>query len=182
MLSDREKTELLRLARRAVELRVKGEGFSFAEAVEPGLRRSGGAFVTLHRHGELRGCIGRILSQDPLFQTVQEMAIAAATQDRRFVPVRVEELAELHFEISALTPPRSVSKLEEIQIGRDGLIVSSGANHGLLLPQVATEYGWDVPTFLSHTCQKAGLPLDFWKYGYPNIEAFSAEVFSEPET
>src|ERR1043165_572239 len=121
MLNDQEKTELLKLARRAVELRVRGEGFSFAEAVEPGLRRPGGAFVTLHRHGELRGCIGRILSQDPLFLTVQEMAIAAATQDWRFSAVRVEELPELHFEVSALTAPKVISGLEEIQVGRDGL-------------------------------------------------------------
>ncbi|MFO1464706.1 MAG: AmmeMemoRadiSam system protein A [bacterium] len=179
MLKEREKSELLRFARFAVEEQLRQGRAEFREASEAGLHRPGGAFVTLHRGEELRGCIGRIISPDPLYRTVQEMAIAAATQDYRFSPVRFEELVEIEFEISALTEPKPIAGVEEIQVGLHGLIVSAGARRGLLLPQVATEYGWDAATFLSHTCQKAGLPLDYWRHGPLRIEAFSAEVFSE---
>jgi len=179
MLSLEEKRELLSLARRAIEACLRDPSRGFAEPAEAGLRIGGGAFVSLHRGEELRGCIGRVLSSNPLYLTVQEMAVAAATQDFRFPSLRPEELPEIDIEISVLSVPREISGVGEIRVGEHGLIIRSGASSGLLLPQVGTEYGWDAETFLSHTCVKAGLPMDFWKRGRPRIEAFTAEVFSE---
>lgn len=179
MLSFAEKRELLSLARNAVEACLGDAGRGFSETSTAGLKIGGGAFVSLHRGDELRGCIGRILSSSPLYLTVQEMAVAAATQDFRFPALRPEELPEIDIEISVLSVPREISGVGEIRVGEHGIIVRSGASSGLLLPQVATEYGWDAPTFLSHTCVKAGLAMDFWKWGQPRIEAFTAEVFSE---
>lgn len=136
-----------------------------------------GAFVTLTRRGDLRGCIGNIVGTQPLISTVAEMTRAAALKDPRFSPVRPEELPEIEFEISVLTPIRRVKDTREIVVGRDGIIITRGYNRGLLLPQVATEYGWDLETFLEQTCRKAGLPRDAWKDPDTVIEAFSAEIF-----
>lgn len=181
MMQSEERRELLGLARGAVERSLREGRESIVSCELSALHRSGGAFVTLHRLEELRGCIGRIRSHAPLYRTVQEMAVAAATQDYRFSPVRLEELSELHFEISVLSDPEILQDVSQIQVGEHGLIVSAGSRSGLLLPQVATSYGWDAETFLSHTCAKAGLPMDFWKQGRVLIEAFTAEVFSEKE-
>ncbi|MCE5252194.1 AmmeMemoRadiSam system protein B [bacterium] len=136
-----------------------------------------GAFVTLTKDGMLRGCIGHIIGTQPLIDTVAEMAKAAALEDPRFPPVKPDELPRIEFEISVLTPIRKITDINEIQVGRDGIIISRGYNRGLLLPQVATEYGWDRKTFLEHTCLKAGLPKDAWKESGTVIEMFSAEVF-----
>lgn len=173
--------ELLGLARSAVERQLREGQCRLIASASEALQRSGGAFVTLHRETELRGCIGRIRSRLPLFQTVQEMAIAAATQDLRFSPVLLEELGQITFEISVLSPPEVLESVSQIRVGEHGLIVSGGSRSGLLLPQVAAEYGWDAETFLSHTCGKAGLPMDYWKQAPLLIEAFTAEVFSEKE-
>ncbi|MCE9625012.1 MAG: AmmeMemoRadiSam system protein A [Deltaproteobacteria bacterium] len=142
MLKIEERRELLRLARGAIEARLSDPSVGFAEPSEPGLKIGGGAFVSLHRGNELRGCIGRVLSPAPLYLTVQEMAVAAATQDFRFSSVRAEELAGIDIEISVLSIPRLIAGVEEIRVGEHGLIVRSGASSGLLLPQVAAEYGW----------------------------------------
>ncbi|HUT62428.1 MAG TPA: AmmeMemoRadiSam system protein A, partial [Anaerolineae bacterium] len=136
-----------------------------------------GAFVTLNKKGQLRGCIGHIIGDKPLITTVAEMAMAAALQDPRFPRVESTELSDIDFEISVLTPIRRIKNIEEIVVGRDGIIITRGWNKGLLLPQVATEYGWDRITFLEHTCNKAGLPKDAWKDKNTVIEMFSAEVF-----
>jgi AmmeMemoRadiSam system protein A len=109
------------------------------------------------------GCIGFRAAQRPLLETVREAARAAAFHDPRFPPLRPPELPEVRLEISVLSRPRPVSDLGEIQVGRHGLIVRRGPRSGLLLPQVAEEYGWDRETFLSHTCAKAGLPEDSWR-------------------
>ena len=135
----------------------------------------------MKKHGELRGCIGYIEGIKPLWEAVRDMARAAALEDPRFPPVRPEEVPELEIEISVLTPLWRVKDIKDIVIGRDGLIIRKGWRQGLLLPQVATEYGWDVKTFLEHTCLKAGLPRDAWKDPEAEIWAFSAEVFSEGE-
>jgi AmmeMemoRadiSam system protein A len=180
-LAKPEKMLLLRLARTAIERRVL-EGVSRKETTEElVLKQPAGAFVTLHLKGELRGCIGRIRALDPLEAVVQEMAVAAAMQDPRFSPLRREEVAEVEIEISVLSPLRKIERIEEIEVGRDGLLVTAGTASGLLLPQVASEQGWDRETFLSHTCWKAGLDMNHWKTGDLLIEAFSAEVFSEQE-
>jgi AmmeMemoRadiSam system protein A len=144
------------------------------------LKRPSGAFVTLHTNrGDLRGCIGSIQAVAPLCDAVVSNAINAAFRDPRFYPVQREELAELQIEISVMSPIEPVANVEEIEVGRDGLIISRGSRAGLLLPQVATEYAWDRETFLQQTCVKAGLPPDAWRSPETRIERFSAEVFGE---
>lgn len=144
------------------------------------LRRPAGAFVSLRtKRGELRGCIGSIRAMEPLFKAVATSAVSAAFRDPRFLPVRRDELQQLDLEISVMGPIESVRDAAEIEVGRDGLIISRGRFAGLLLPQVATEYGWDRETFLDQACVKAGLPPGSWRSAETRIEKFSAEVFGE---
>ena len=140
-----------------------------------------GAFVTLNERGRLRGCIGHVRGDVPLRQTDAEMAVQAALHDPRFPSVTKEEVESLEIEISVLSPLTEVKDVSEIVVGRDGLIIQEGARSGLLLPQVATEYGWDRETFLEHTCRKAGLPEGCWRREGVVILRFSAEVFNERE-
>ncbi len=137
-----------------------------------------GAFVTIHRRGELRGCLGRIEADLPLAGVVAELAASVSDSDPRFEPVDPLELAEIDIEISVLTPMIEVSSIEEIEVGRHGLLIEQGLCHGLLLPQVATEHGWDRETFLGHACQKAGLPFDAWRNG-ARVLVFEAQIFGE---
>jgi len=180
-LTDQEKKYLLRLAREVINCSVSGGVKPSAEAITPTLAEQRGAFVTIKKKGRLRGCIGYIEAVKPLVETVSEMATAAALRDHRFSPVSAEELDQLELEISVLSPLYKISDPEEIEVGRHGLIVRLGAYQGLLLPQVATEYGWDRETFLSQTCRKAGLPPDAWKAKDIEIQAFTAEVFGEEQ-
>jgi AmmeMemoRadiSam system protein A len=140
-----------------------------------------GAFVTLRSGGELRGCIGHIAADRPLGDVVARMAVAAATEDPRFPAVVLAELAELHIEISVLTAPQPLRDRDVTQIvpGRDGLVVQRGGRQGLLLPQVATEYGWDAEELLAATCHKAGFAQDAWRDPKTEILVFRAEVFGE---
>ena len=173
-----ERRALLQLAREAIAAALEGRRHEPAPPA-PGLAQSAGAFVTLRCHGELRGCIGRIDPREPLADVVAECAVAAALRDPRFSPLTPEEFArEAEIEISVLTPNQQVTSAEEIEVGRDGLVVRQGHKSGLLLPQVATEWGWDRETFLAQTCRKAGLALDAWKHG-AEISRFQAEVFGE---
>lgn len=144
-------------------------------------REKRGAFVTLHIQGKLRGCIGYIMGIKPIPETIIDMSIASAFKDPRFPPLKREEFDKIDIEISVLTPIEPVFNIEEIHIGRDGLIISNGYRQGLLLPQVATEYGWGREQFIEHTCYKAGLPGDAWKWKDTKIEKFSAQVFGEKE-
>ncbi len=178
MLTDQEKHTLLRLARETIESYLSGGRRSRLEATSAGLREHCGAFVTLTEHGQLRGCIGHLQSDEELHHTIQEMAIAAATQDPRFRPVTRAELADLHIEISVLSPMVKVADISDIEVGRDGLYIVSGYSSGVLLPQVATEWGWDRDEFLRQVCRKAGLPRDSWKAG-STLYRFSAQVFDE---
>jgi len=144
------------------------------------VRRQGGvagAFVSLHKQGLLRGCIGYVHALHPLYRTVMEAAAAAALHDPRFPPVRPAELPDVHLEISVLSPFRTV-RAEEIQVGAHGLLIAQERKQGLLLPQVAVEHQWDRERFLEETCRKAGLAPDAWRRG-ATIEAFTAEVFGE---
>ena len=176
-LSAADKELLHRIARNTIEAKCRGEKTAAIETSSPVLQEHRGAFVTLKKHGELRGCIGHIIGDRPLLQTVAEMAAAAAFQDPRFLPVSRDELPNLDIEISVLTPPRQISNTDEIQVGLHGIILQQGGRSGLLLPQVASEYGWDRETFLQQTCRKAGLPADAWKDQQTRIYIFSAEVF-----
>jgi AmmeMemoRadiSam system protein A len=177
-LTAEERKLLLKEAREAIEAGLRG-GRPAHGAGQGALAGHHGAFVTLTRDGRLRGCIGFVVAQQPLLETVREAAQAAAFHDPRFPPLRPSELPEIRLELSVLSVPRPVTSLEEIQVGRHGLIVRRGPRSGLLLPQVATEYGWDRDTFLSHTCTKAGLPEDCWREPGTEIEIFGAEVFGE---
>lgn len=178
-LTDEDRKILLRLARQALEKGVCG----VPEPEEllspsPALTEPRGAFVTLRKQGELRGCIGHVLTSDPLYKTVQECAVAAALSDPRFPSVTPDETPSLHLEISVLSKPAEIAP-EQIMIGEHGLIISRGWRRGLLLPQVPVTWHWDRERFLEETCTKAGLPADAWRKG-ARIEAFTAEVFEEP--
>ena len=181
MLTPEQRTRLLRIAREAIEAALDGR----RPQVDPSqldetLTRPSGAFVSLHTtDGDLRGCIGSIQPVAPLCEAVVANAINAAFRDPRFYPLRKDELANVEIEISVMSPIGPVADIAEIEVGRDGLIVSRGSRKGLLLPQVAIEYGWDRETFLRQTCVKAGLPPESWRSGDCRIEKFSAEVFSE---
>jgi conserved hypothetical protein TIGR00296 len=179
-LNEEEKKLLLKLARQSITHYLKNGEMLKTEPASPRLKQKRGAFVTLHVNGELRGCIGYPLPYKPLYLTIIEVAVAAATEDYRFPPLMEEELDNLSIEISVLTLPRKVNKPEEVIVGKHGIIISKGLNKGLLLPQVPLEYGWDLETYLNHGCLKAGLPPDEWKRGV-NIEVFEAQVFSEDE-
>ena len=181
MLTPNQRTQLLSIARTSIEFALDGARLRVDESsLDPELTRPRGAFVSLHTHGgDLRGCIGSIHPVAPLCHAVSSNAINAAFRDPRFHPLERDELANVHIEISVMSPIEIVSDVETIEVGRDGLIISCGGHAGLLLPQVATEYGWDRETFLAHTCAKAGLPHDAWKGPETKIERFSAEVFSE---
>lgn len=181
MLSPDQRIVLLRIARDSIAAALDRKQPDLESyPIDDDLRRPAGAFVTLtERNGELRGCIGSIQPAGPLYRAVSMSAINAAFRDPRFYPVQREELPTLHIEISVMGPIERVSSFEDILVGRDGLIISRGSYAGLLLPQVATEYGWDRDTFLSHTCLKAGLPHDSWRAQGTRIERFSAEVFGE---
>ncbi len=146
-----------------------------------------GVFVTLNNSSGLRGCIGYPLPGKKLFNALKDAAIAAATEDPRFPPVKFEELDSITFEVTVLTPPTKIevseSKeyLSKIKVGQDGLIVKYGYNSGLLLPQVPIEYGWNEREFLEHTCEKAGLPKDYWKKEEIEIQKFEGIVFREKD-
>lgn len=137
-----------------------------------------GVFVTLHKAGHLRGCIGYPLPIKPLLEAVMDNALSAAMEDSRFPSVEASELEAIEIEISVLTVPKTVAGPEEVEVGRDGIIISKGFNRGLLLPQVPVEQGWDRREYISYGCQKAGLPADEWQRGV-KIETFQGEVFHE---
>lgn len=181
-LSDTQKKELLYTARRTIAdyLRIDIHDM-FVNADDPLFEKKLGAFVTLHIHGDLRGCIGYITGLKPLLDTIREMALSAAFRDPRFAPLSVQEYPDIDIEISVLSPITPLSSFESIIIGRDGLIARKGGRSGLLLPQVAEEYGWSIEEFITHTCMKAGLPADAWRDGSVNFETFSATVFGEKD-
>ena len=177
MLTPDDQEKLLKLARHALEAHVRRQA-------PPSFERGGvldeplSAFVSIHHDDELRGCLGRLDVNRPLAETVADLAAVVSDSDPRFNAVSAAELPHLDVEISVLTPEREIVSIDEIEVGRHGLIVERGYRRGLLLPQVATERGWDVETFLVQTCVKAGLPEDAWRSG-ARIWIFEAQVFSE---
>lgn len=179
MLNPDARLALLAIARASVVAAAEGREPDDPVPDTPELHRPGAAFVTLRIGGALRGCIGHVAAEQPLWISVREMAAAAATRDDRFSPVTPAELPGVSIEISVLSPRRRIEGPEHVVIGRDGLYVRRGPQSGLLLPQVATEHAWCDEEFLSQTCRKAGLPLDAWKDPETRIESFTAEVFGE---
>jgi AmmeMemoRadiSam system protein A len=179
-LNEEQRKTLLNIARQSIAAVLEGRSPDWkAEDVDETLRQPAGAFVTLTRDGDLRGCIGSIRAVEPLYKAVVSSAVSAAFRDPRFPPLSPGELDHLELEISVMGPIEPVTNVDDIVVGRDGLIISRGPYAGLLLPQVATEYGWDRETFLTQTCRKAGLPPDAWRAQDCRIEKFSAFVFGE---
>ena len=178
MIEPAERQRLLQLARDAIVAHLSGLPAPLADP-SPILELRAGVFVSLHKGEALRGCIGHVEADRPLSRAIPTSAIAAASTDPRFDPVTSEEMPELQIELSILGFLERITGVDEIEIGRHGLLVERGWNRGLLLPQVAVEWGWDAESFLSQTCHKAGLPLDAWKAAAA-IWRFEAEVFSEP--
>ena len=179
MLHPDVRATLLAIARSSVRAAVEGREPDEPPPENPALHRPGAAFVTLRIDGALRGCIGHLAAEQPLWLSVREMAAAAATRDDRFTPVGTAEVPGVRIEISVLSPRRRIAGPADIVVGRDGLYVRRGASSGLLLPQVATEHAWSVEEFLSQTCRKAGLPIDAWRDPATSIESFTADVFGE---
>jgi AmmeMemoRadiSam system protein A len=178
-LTEQQRQALLELARGAVTRAARGESDPGAGAAPDGLDRPGAVFVTLRVGGALRGCIGTFESQAPLWDTVHDMAVAAATRDPRFPRLGTAELDALGVDISVLAPARRVSDPFEIEIGRHGLEIRRGFRRGLLLPQVATDHGLDRESFLAETCRKAGLPAKAWREPDTEIWSFEAQVFGD---
>lgn len=178
-LTDKEKTALLDIAKSAIEARINHQEMPEIKIDSETLKSKRGAFVTLKKQGHLRGCIGYIKAYKPLWETVQEMAVAAAFHDPRFPSLKKDEVKNLTFEISVLSPLKRIKDVNEIEVGKHGLYMINGFRSGLLLPQVATEYGWDRETFLKETCYKAGLPPDSWMDESTEIYIFSADYFGD---
>jgi len=185
-LSDSDGVFLVKTARTAVtEFLSNGKRIKLESEDEKKFSFNSGVFVTLNNADGLRGCIGFPMPDKKLSHGIIDAAIAAATEDPRFSPVKINELNEIVFEITVLTPPVEITVtdpmeyLEKIKVGRDGLIIRNSFSSGLLLPQVPVEYGWNVEEFLQHTCEKAGLEKDTWKNEKVKIEKFEGIVYKE---
>ena len=179
-LSEKDRDDLLALARRTIESKVYRTPYEQpnSDNFSDTLRSRCGAFVTLHINGHLRGCIGHLVGDYPLYKMVEEMAISAAMHDPRFYPVAPEELVLLDIEISVLSPMHKISDTSEIVLGKHGILIQQGHNSGVFLPQVATETGWTLDEYLGHcSLDKAGLPWDGYKMA--DIYIFTAVIFGE---
>ncbi len=187
-ISEKDGQVLVKTARMVVTEYLKnGSKIELGAEIQKDFSFNSGVFVTLNNSSGLRGCIGYPLPDKKLFNALEDAAISAATEDPRFPPVKFEELDSITFEVTVLTPPTKIEVsesqeyLSKIKVGQDGLIVKHGYNSGLLLPQVPIEYGWNEREFLEHTCEKAGLPKDYWKEVKIEIQKFEGLVFREKE-
>jgi len=179
-LAKAEKDALLKIARKSVEMAVReGKTYECSSDGHDALAQERGAFVTLTENGQLRGCIGYVAPTKPLYLTVRDVAMFAALKDTRFRPVKANELGSLQYEISVLSPLRRVMDIQEIHIGRHGLLIHTSNREGLLLPQVAAEEKWDRNEFLEQVCYKAGLPGRAWQDAGADVFRFTALVFGE---
>ena len=181
-LSAQEKKNLLRLARKTLEYYLKHKRYpepvDLGVKISPMMKEVRGGFVTLHKDGALRGCIGDILPKRPLYSVIMAHAVNAAVNDRRFNPVSTSELDAIEFEISALTAPEPISSYKEIVLGKHGIVLEKNGHSAVFLPQVAPEQGWNIDQTLSYLSRKAGLSKDAWKQG-ASFFVFKANVFSE---
>ncbi|MCH7781678.1 AmmeMemoRadiSam system protein A [candidate division KSB1 bacterium] len=174
-----DKKKLLQVAREAIKSKLLNIELTIESFDSETLNECCGAFVTIKKNKQLRGCVGLLTSDLPLPETVARMAESAATMDSRFPPMKIDELDETKLEISVLSPLKTISDTKEIVVGLHGLYISSGGRHGLLLPQVAVENKWDENSFLEHTCLKACLSAHAWKDSKTTIQIFSAEIFGD---
>jgi AmmeMemoRadiSam system protein A len=180
-LTEEDGQLLIETARQAIASRLSQKAGCCPATVTPALMMPCGAFVTLKSNGCLRGCIGRISSSRSLLQTVKEVAVSSAFEDPRFPPLTKSEWPSVRVEVSVLSPFKRIQDPQSVCVGTHGVMIRSGFNSGLLLPQVATEQGWNREEFLSHACRKAGLAPDAWKDPGTQIEVFSAMVFGQAE-
>ena len=184
-ISDSEGIELVKMARKAVTEFLKNNSKIDDLEFNSKFDFDSGVFVTINKQNSLRGCIGYPIPVKKLSNGLIDAAIAAATEDPRFTPVSIDELEQIVFEVTVLTTPIEINVndpneyLSIIKVGRDGLIVENEFMSGLLLPQVPTEYGWDVKEFLEYTCEKAGLEKDAWKDKTTKISRFEGVIFKE---
>jgi len=181
VLNGKEKKILINIVKETIKVHLNSNDQPDFYCGQKALNEEVGVFVTLKIEGKLRGCIGMLITKEPLYITVSNMALEAAFHDPRFEALKKEEYTALEVEISVLTPFKKIDSIDEIKVGKHGLMISRGNNSGLLLPQVATEYAWDKNTFLEHACIKAGLSTDAWKESDVEICIFSAEVFGSEE-
>lgn len=182
MFNQAQRKELLRTARDTIRYYLETGKRLQPVLQDETLMQDMGAFVTLHKSGQLRGCIGHMAATGPIFLTVRDMAIAAATEDPRFPPVTLDELEDIDIEISALSPMEKIDDYNGIKMGKHGVMVRKGFASGVYLPQVADETGWDREQFMNSLCaHKAGIPPDSWKRGTCDIYVFTAEVFGEKD-
>jgi len=180
MLTKDDKKRLLEIARSTILSLVSGKSFPEVHEKSAGLNLKLGAFVTLHKKGELKGCIGSFTSEEPLYRVISSMSVESASHDYRFEPVKADELNDIVIEISILSEPKLIGDWRNIRLGTDGVIIRKGFSSGVFLPQVATETKWDLDTFLGQLCsQKAGLPWDCYKDPTAKIYTFQADIFSE---
>jgi len=171
---------LLDLARNTIKHYLHHREVPEASAVPDKFKNKRGVFVTLHKEGALRGCIGYPLPVSSLFNAVVNNAVSSAFEDPRFHELKPEELEQIDIEISVLSVPEPVENYRKVRVGKDGIIISKHGSRGLLLPQVPVEQGWDLDQYISYGCMKAGLPADEWRTGV-SIEIFQAEVFGEKD-
>jgi len=181
-ISQEEKQILLECARQSINSNFRNTSFTEPDYEKyPVLQVPAGAFVTLRKHHQLRGCVGFIEAQNELFETIRQAAAYAAFRDSRFLPVEEEEMNDISIEISVLSPPEKMNKYEDIEIGKHGLILEDYGRRALLLPQVPIEHHLDRNGFLSALCEKAGLYKDYWEEKQLNMCLFTATIFSEDE-
>ena len=183
-ISPQEEQIILRLSRFTLEKWVREKKYPSENdmknyEISPALEQKTGVFVSLHKMGELRGCIGDVENTNTILRGVIENTVNAASKDSRFPPITEDELDNVDIEISVMTPLTLVDDIENIEVGKDGLVIERGFHRGLLLPQVAVEWGWDRYEFLENTCQKAGLPIDAYEKKDTKIFRFRAQVFGE---
>ena len=178
IITDNEKKILLESARKAITADFSGKKAVY-ELPTPTLEAKCGAFVTLHKNGKLRGCIGNLIGVKPLYTTIREMALASAFEDPRFTPLEGKELEEIDIEISVLSPMIKIKSIDEIEIGRHGVFIKKGNNSATFLPQVAVEQKWTLNELMENVCLKAGIDKDGWKSPDTEISVYTAIVFGE---
>jgi len=178
IITDEEKKILLESARETITAQLAGKKPVYGSTTKT-LETKCGAFVTLHRDGQLRGCIGNLIGVKPLYITIREMAIASAFEDPRFMPLSKKELEEIDIEISVLSPLKKIKSIDDIKIGEHGILIKSGFRSGTFLPQVAVEQKWNVNELIENVCIKAGMDTNNWQAPDTELFVYTAIVFGE---
>jgi len=177
-LTDEEKKILLESARETITAKLDERKAVYSSTTKT-LETQCGAFVTLHKYGQLRGCIGNLVGVKPLYTTIRDMAIASAFEDPRFMSLSKKELEEIDIEISVLSPLIKIKSIDDIKIGEHGILIKRGFRSGTFLPQVAAEQKWSVNELITNVCLKAGMDTDSWKAPDTELFVYTAIVFGE---